>query len=108
MPRTDYKLMEGWEFTLDADGKKGYRPVPLPHDWAISAPFCRDMDQGEAQGFRDRFGIGWYRRSLRLEEKKEGYCYYLDFGGIFENSTIWVNEREAGGWKYGYSSFGWI
>lgn len=63
------------------------------------------MDQGEAQGFRDRFGIGWYRRSLRLEEKKEGYCYYLDFGGIFENSTIWVNEREAGGWKYGYSSF---
>ena len=105
MPRTDYKLMEGWEFTLDADGKKGYRPVTLPHDWAISAPFCRDMDQGEAQGFRDRFGIGWYRRSLRLEEKKEGYCYYLDFGGIFENSTIWVNEREAGGWKYGYSSF---
>lgn len=62
MPRTDYKLMEGWEFTLDADGKKGYRPVTLPHDWAISAPFCRDMDQGEAQGFRDRFGIGWYRR----------------------------------------------
>lgn len=79
MPRTDYKLMEGWEFTLDADGKKGYRPVTLPHDWAISAPFCRDMDQGEAQGFRDRFGIGWYRRSLRLEEKRKAIA------------TIWIS-----------------
>ena len=57
MPRTDYKLMEGWEFTLDADGKKGYRPVTLPHDWAISAPFCRDMDQGRLRlpgSFRNR------------------------------------------------------
>ena len=64
MPRTDYKLMEGWEFTLDADGKKGYRPVTLPHDWAISAPFCRDMDQGEAQGFRDRFGWRKKRKAI--------------------------------------------
>lgn len=52
MPRTDYKLMEGWEFTLDADGKKGYRPVtPAPrlgHKRAV----LPEMDQGEAQGFR--------------------------------------------------------
>ena len=29
----------------------------------------------------------------------------LGFGGVFENSTIWVNGEKAGENKYGYSSF---
>ena len=28
--------------------------VDLPHDWAVSRPFNKAMDQGGAQGFRDR------------------------------------------------------
>lgn len=105
MPRTEKKIMDGWEFTLDQAEEKRFRPVLLPHDWAVEAPFCKEMEEGEAQGYRDRFHVGWYRKSLRLDEKKKGYRYYLDFGGIYEESTIWLNGMEAGGHRYGYSSF---
>lgn len=105
MPRTVQKIMTGWEFTLNKPVDGNFRQVNLPHDWAVSAAFDQNMDQGEQQGFRDRWGIGWYRKTLHLKEKKAGYCYYLEFGGIFENSTIWINGQEAGGQLYGYSTF---
>lgn len=105
MPRIEKEIMDGWEFSLNDENNDSFQAVYLPHDWAITAPFDKDMDQGEAQGFRNRWGIGWYRTTYTLEQKRSGYCYYLDFGGIYENSTIWVNGIEAGGRKYGYSPF---
>ena len=105
MPRTEHLIMNDWKFTLGDPETSTFQSVTLPHDWAVGAPFNRYMDQGIQQGFRDRWGIGWYRRSLYLDEKKPGYHYFLEFGGIYENSTIWVNEQEAGRHLYGYSSF---
>ncbi|MBQ9764794.1 MAG: glycoside hydrolase family 2 protein [Lachnospiraceae bacterium] len=102
-----------WEFALikgfgESDKCEAeqlvYKKVMLPHDWAISAPFNKDMKQGAAQGYRDRWGIGWYRKNLMIN-KEESKTYRLFFDGIFENSTIWVNDVLVGGRKYGYSSF---
>lgn len=106
-------LNQGWEFALhkgfgpmdmEAADKLAYVPVTLPHDWAIACPVNRQMEQGEAQGYIDRWGIGWYRRGLRLIPE-EGRQYRLHFNGIYENSSIWVNGIYAGGRKYGYSGF---
>jgi beta-galactosidase len=105
MSRVETKIMDGWEFTLNEPEDKNFKPVHLPHDWAISAPIKRDMKQGEAQGFRDRWGIGWYRRNLAFEEIKPDCVYHLEFDGVYENSTVWVNGKEAGSQKYGYSKF---
>lgn len=105
MCRVELPLMSDWEFTTNEPLGSNFRPVQLPHDWAITAPINRDMKQGEAQGFRDRRGIGWYRKRLILEEKKKGNVYQLQFDGIYENSTIWVNGDLAGEQKYGYSRF---
>lgn len=105
MPRIEYEIMHGWEFALDKPDEENFQSVLLPHDWAIEAPFHREMDQGAAQGFRDRWGKGWYRKSVNLIKKREGYRYFLDFGGVYENCTVWVNHKNVGGWKYGYSSF---
>ena len=106
MPRTETKLMTGWQFALGTTlpGEGDFQPVTLPHDWAISRPINREMAEGEPQGFFDRWSIGWYRRTIHVE-KRESCCYYLDFGGIMENSTVWVNGKEAGGRRYGYSAF---
>ncbi|GAA4834623.1 glycoside hydrolase family 2 TIM barrel-domain containing protein [Paenibacillus vulneris] len=105
MSRNEIQLMNGWEFTLKEPEDSNFEAVNLPHDWAIHAPINRNMKQGEAQGFRDRWGIGWYRRNLVFQEIREGYVYQLQFDGVYENSTVWVNGREAGGRKYGYSRF---
>ncbi|WP_438448417.1 sugar-binding domain-containing protein [Gorillibacterium sp. sgz5001074] len=105
MSRRETLIMNGWEFTLKEPEDSHFVPVQLPHDWAITAPINRNMKEGEPQGFRDRWGIGWYRRKLELAEIKPGYVYLLQFDGVYENSTVWVNGQEAGGRKYGYSRF---
>ncbi|KQN99903.1 glycoside hydrolase family 2 TIM barrel-domain containing protein [Paenibacillus sp. Leaf72] len=105
MYRAETLLMNGWEFTKNEPADDNFEPVHLPHDWAITAPIDRHMKQGEPQGFRDRWGIGWYRKTLVLEEKKEGHVYQLQFDGVYENSTVWVNGISVGGRKYGYSRF---
>ncbi|MBB3113750.1 beta-galactosidase [Paenibacillus phyllosphaerae] len=105
MCRTETPLMKGWEFTLSEPVDANFEPVHLPHDWAITAPIDRNMKQGAAQGFRDRWGIGWYRKTMTLAEKEEGSVYRLQFDGVYENSTVWVNGTLVGGRKYGYSRF---
>lgn len=106
-------ITQSWEFVLvrgfekiekeDIDGLE-FVPVSLPHDWMISSPFSRDMRSGESQGFRDKWGTGWYRKNLRISKKADA-VYRLSFDGVYENSTVWVNDREVGGRKYGYSGF---
>jgi len=111
MPRTEKRLMDGWKFAMELTADKTlqqaleleYRPVILPHDWAVESPF--DKSIRSSQGFRDRFRCGWYLKTLELSEVKPDYCYLLDFDGVFENSTVWVNGKEAGGCRYGYSPF---
>ncbi len=29
-------------------------------------------------------------------QKKDDTCYYLEFGGIYEDSTVWINGHRAG------------
>lgn len=100
--RTETELAKGWQFALEG---QEYKPVTLPHDWAIGVEFDRGQKEGASQGFRSRFGIGRYQKELTLPRKQEGHCYLLAFGGIYEDSTVYVNGKEAGGRKYGYSSF---
>ncbi|UIJ44306.1 DUF4982 domain-containing protein [Sphingomonas cannabina] len=78
-----------------------WREVRLPHDWAASQPFVETANV--SQGYRPR-GIGWYRRTLRLDPADRGRTIELHFGGIATNATIWVNGSVvAHNWS-GYNS----
>lgn len=65
-----------------------WQTVDLPHDWASFQPF--EKTANVAQGYRPR-GIGWYRRSFRLDPVLAGRRIELEFGGIATFATIWVN-----------------
>ncbi|MCD8326415.1 MAG: DUF4982 domain-containing protein [Lachnospiraceae bacterium] len=100
-----FALHRGFEPMEKEEGESlCYSPVTLPHDWQIASPYNRDMEQGAAQGYFDRWGIGWYRREFVLEEIPDQICR-LCFDGVYENSTVWVNDICVGGRKYGYSPF---
>lgn len=62
--------------------------VTLPHDWASAQPFVESANV--SQGYRPR-GIGWYRRTLRLDPADRGKRLELHFGAIATASTIWIN-----------------
>lgn len=105
MKRIEKQIMKQWEFALGDGEKKAFKPVVLPHDWAIDAPISAKVKEGAAQGYRDRWNVGWYRREIELEKKSNDIRYIIHFGGVFENSTVWMNGKEVGGHKYGYSPF---
>lgn len=102
MIRVEEEWITGWEFSKGDENH--YRPVELPHDWALDAPFRPEAEGGASQGYRDRWGVGWYRKRFSLNKRPDRQ-YALYFDGIYEKSTVWVNGREVGGRPYGYSSF---
>lgn len=65
-----------------------WRPLDLPHDWAVEGPF--DPKENIAQGYRPR-GIGWYRRYLRVDPAERGRVFELQLDGIATHAQIWVN-----------------
>ncbi len=62
--------------------------VTVPHDWASAQGFVETANV--AQGYRPR-GIGWYRRTLRLDPADRGKKLELYFGAIATAATIWIN-----------------
>ena len=83
----------------------GWRPVNLPHDWAIEGPF----DSAAATTGRGGYvpsGIGWYRNHFTLPATvTSGKQVYIEFDGVMGNSTIYVNGTQIGNHPYGYVSF---
>jgi len=88
---------DGWEFAKSGlevgdPASLDYQPVDLPHDWLI---------YNTQNLYED--SIGWYRRKLTLPELPEHVLLY--FEGVYMDSSLYVNGRLIGEWKYGYSSF---
>ncbi len=93
---------EGWEFSkqhlhtsLEEINQKQntFRPVGIPHDWLI---------ENTENLYED--ATGWYR--CRFDWKTEpDQVVMLRFEGIYMDSVVYVNDRKACEWKYGYSSF---
>ena len=83
----------------------GYKPVQLPHDWAIESPFL-EAEPNET-GKLPWNGWGWYRKNFDVpadfDPNKERW--YLDFDGVMSRPQIYVNGQKAGEWAYGYNSF---
>ncbi len=80
----------------------GWQRVDLPHDWVIEGQF--DPKENVTHGFLPT-GIGWYRKTFELPAEDEGRRLWLEFDGIFRNSTVWLNGHYLGHHLSGYTSF---
>src|SRR5215472_13792904 len=72
-----------------------WRPVRLPHDWAIEGPF--DSKANPHTGALPISGTGWYRKSFTAPDTLKGRYVSLEFDGAMSNGKVWVNGKEAGG-----------
>lgn len=79
-----------------------WQPVTLPHDWASHQPFVQTANV--SQGYRPR-GIGWYRRTLRLDPAQRGKKLELQFGAVATEATVWINGSRAARNFSGYNGF---
>ena len=99
----------GWLFVL-ADSvqmshpeynDRHWRRLDLPHDWAVEGDFMASNPSGAGGGALPG-GVGWYRKHFRVSNPS---MYYIEFDGVYMNSTVYINGEKVGYRPYGYSSF---
>lgn len=101
---------ENWKFYLgDASGAEepgfndsSWTQVNLPHDYSIEQDYTTS---GEAESGYLPGGTGWYRKNFTIDSSAEGKEIRIDFGGVYMDSTVWVNGHEVGSHPYGYTPF---
>ena len=84
-----------------------WRLLDVPHDWAIEGDFFVGNPSGAGGGALPG-GIGWYRKTFTLgdcETPMKGTKFFIEFDGVYMNSTVYVNGEKVGNRPYGYSSF---
>lgn len=95
----------GWMFTeIDSGASENFRPVTIPHDWSMEHSFDRGAASGNDGGYVTT-GKGLYRKTFLVPEKDSAQRHVLYFEGVYQQSTVKVNGKTAGGHPYGYSSF---
>ncbi|NDV67969.1 glycoside hydrolase family 2 TIM barrel-domain containing protein [Dysgonomonas sp. 25] len=81
-----------------------WRKLNLPHDWSIEADFSVSNPATPGGGALPG-GIGWYRKTFDVAESDTGKIFYIDFDGVYMNSSVWVNGQLLGERPNGYISF---
>ena len=82
-----------------------WRQLNVPHDWAIEGDFYAGNPSGAGGGALPG-GIGWYRKHFEMKsEEVKSEKFFIEFDGVYMNSTVYVNGEKVGFRPYGYSSF---
>lgn len=127
--RTEILLDEGWKFSKGNFPKAAeatfndtrWETVTVPHDWAISGPFDKEIDKqvtaitqnGETKarektgrtGALPYIGEGWYRKKLPLPAIKPNQKVLLQIDGAMSEPRVYLNGKLVGEWNYGYNYF---
>ena len=86
-----------------------WRPLDLPHDWAVEQPF--DPRGGFSHGFKavgrhfPNASVGWYRKTFNIPASDLGRRISIACDGVFRNSIVWVNGHYLGTEQSGYDGF---
>lgn len=110
--RTMMPLDRDWRFSQsDPSGAEqssyadsSWRALNVPHDWSIEGPFSENAPTTGRGGYVPA-GVAWYRKHFTLPQGLSGRRVYVEFDGVMENSTVYVNGARLGNHPYGYVSF---
>lgn len=101
---------QSWVFTEGDDARfstvafddSAWQPVRLPHDWSVAHEFDEKWDGATAYlpG-----GIGWYRKHFISPDNADNIVTLVNFDGIYNHSTVFLNGERVGGEVSGYTPF---
>lgn len=83
-----------------------WRLLDVPHDWSVEGVYSENVPGGRLVGFLPT-GIGWYKKEIQWEESWQNKHVFIEFGGIYMNSTIWINGNQIGFRPIGYLNLGY-
>ncbi|MEV5104464.1 glycoside hydrolase family 2 TIM barrel-domain containing protein [Streptomyces massasporeus] len=120
--RLTVALRDGWRFALVNPGgitdptgayadahlpgydDSGWRETAVPHDWSIEQTPTTEHGTTSGTGFLPG-GLGWYRLAFTLPPGLAGKRVSVEFDGVYMDSTVHCNGKEAGRHPYGYTGF---
>ena len=71
-----------------------WEEIDLPHDWLIYNP----TDLYET-------GEGWYKKQFEVKKLSHEDYVSFRFDGVYQDTTIYINNSKAFEWKNGYTTF---
>ena len=86
----------------DYDDSK-WRKLDVPHDWAIEGPFDKKHDA--RTGGLPISGTAWYRKNFFVDKTTKGEKITIEFDGVMDNSTVYINGHKVGERPFGYIGF---
>ena len=112
VPRLDQRIDDGWKFSLIDDATNSsvnlddskWRSIDLPHDWSIESKTDPKASMGGSGGFFPS-GIGWYRMKFEAPKSWAGKKVEVEFDGVYQNTTVYLNGKILLTQHYGYTSF---
>ncbi|MFI3281446.1 MAG: glycoside hydrolase family 2 TIM barrel-domain containing protein [Rikenellaceae bacterium] len=110
--RVKSSINQDWRFHLgDADADyyktntndKQWERVSVPHTLSLTSLGLNGVQDSKMQETFQR-EVGWYRRDI--EVSKSDKLVYLEFEGVHQITTLWVNGKEVGTHRTGgYTPF---
>ncbi len=102
----DWKFSKGDfpEAYLSSFDDSDWQEIDVPHDWSILDSFSVENPTGQPGGFASG-GVGWYRKDFELSGVASDSKVAIEFGGVYENSEVWINGNYLGKRPFGYISF---
>jgi beta-galactosidase len=106
----DFAKTGDFEFSKAKFDDSKWRPMNLPHDWAVELPFVRD-EELNSHGYKPlgrrypETSVGWYRREFEVPASDLGRRISVDFDGAFRDVLVFVNGCFIGRNNNGYAPF---
>jgi beta-galactosidase len=107
----DFAKSGEFEVALGKFDDSKWRPLDLPHDWAVELPFVNDDDL-KSHGYKPlgrkypETSVGWYRRTFEIPQSDLGRRLSVEFDGAFRSALVFLNGYFLGRNDNGYAPFG--
>lgn len=92
-----------WMFWKSGEAIKPEQ-VNLPHDAMLYEKRLPALEGGESSGYFPG-GRYTYEKVFLADQNLQGKTVLLEFEGVYQKSTIYLNDEVVGGHIYGYSNF---
>jgi beta-galactosidase len=114
--QSDFSKTGDFKFAKAGFDDSQWRPLDLPHDWAVELPFVHD-DAGTGDSLLRSHGyiplgrrypessVGWYRREFEIPAGDAGRRIWVEFDGVFRDALVFVNGCFIGRNNNGYVPF---
>ena len=110
MGQGDFAKTGEFEFAREKFDDSKWRPLNLPHDWAVELPFVRD-EELQGHGYKPlgrrypETSVGWYRRVFDIPKEDAGRRVWLEFDGAFRSALVFLNGSFMDRNDNGYAPF---